>query len=376
MPTTEYDPATLKRVINHDASRRQKQLDAVMAKLAEEQPGLVEQPSLHEAPTPAPIEDEKTALPAPVLEPASELPELPPLEPPPAEEPAPATDWETEAKRWQKRYGDIQKIVTPLQQKSIVEAKERESTKSEIQALKEMITTLAQTVAQASLPKQEPSYDPDLDPDLDNIDPILAERFRRMNRSMAQSNQAAERKLREEIEALKQKDQERQRLSETSQAQAQDTAWEATFTTLVPDFAQFLPGTPHGQNLAVWASKMAPEYTAAIERPKSYTPYFVAQIVNAYKASLRPSAATRKPSLGDIANPSLTGSAPVKVSVVEPESFCSTYEMQNASKIMDEMMRKATNTKNKDDRAALLQEAEDFSSKYQRTLQKRNNQRG
>ena len=383
MPTTEYDPTTMKRVVNHDASRRQKQLDDVMARLAEEQPGLVEQPGVHEAPAPVSIEPAKPEDKLPELEPAPLEPtvELPPLEPNPVDPVANQKDWEAMAKEWKKRSEDAMRALTPAQQKAARLDKElreeRESTKSELNSLKEMIATLAQTVATANLPKQEPLYDPDLDSDLDNIDPMLAERLRKLSRSVSQSSRNSEMELKREIEVLKQRDAERQKLAESTQIKAQEQAWETTFTQLVPDFAQFLPGTPHGQNLATWAATMAPEYSNAIENPKSYTPFFIAQIINAYKSNLRGNTTpSKRPSLGDIANPALTGSAPVKVSAPEPESFCTTFEMQNATKIMDEMMRKATATKNRGDREALLASAQEFSDKYQRTLNKRNNQRG
>lgn len=380
-PTTEYDPNTLKRVVNHDAQRRQKQLDEVMAKIGAEQPGLVEHPHLPPAPEPVSVE------PAPVVPPTIpmvaedlQLPELPPLEPVVAEPIAPTQDVDAEMKLLRKRYEDANRALTPFQQKAARLDKElreeREATRLEIQSLKELVTNLAQTVTAASLPKPEPMYDPDLDSELDNIDPMLAERFRRLNRSVSQQNLTATQRLMQEIEDLKRKEQERQNESRLSMAQNQEQVWDATFTRLVPDFQQFLPGTPHGQNLATWAANMAPEYAAAIETPKSFSPSFVAQVINAYKASLRPAAPARKPSLGDLANPVLSGSAPVKVSAIEPESWCSDYEMQNAPKIMDSMMRQATSAKHKEDRAALLQEANDFSEKYQRTLQKRMNSRG
>lgn len=105
MTTTEYDPTTLKRVPNHDAARRQKELDAVLASLNQgnaqvgqpgDAPGATETQPVGTGSSPDPT---NFSAPTVIELPAASTP--PP--PAPAVEPSPTVTAEEYAKL-QKQY--------------------------------------------------------------------------------------------------------------------------------------------------------------------------------------------------------------------------------------------------------------------------------
>ena len=367
---TEIDPNTLKRVTNHDAARRQKELDAALARI--NQNNQVGQPSGPNAePIVAPVESGQVLDPANAL--ATTVIELPtpPVEPqvPVVVEPpvAPAVSAEEYAKL-QKSYKEATQALTPFMQKGALLAKElkeeRETTQSELKSLRETLAELMQAVKQ---PKpQVASYEPERDDELESLDPIIADRLRRMSQATKQQLEAVERKHQAELQAIRDQEQQRQSALLEHQAQTQQQAWYDVFTKLVPDYKDFMMDGPKGQPLTDWAMQMPAEYLNAISKPNQHTPFFVAKVINEFKASMLPAARpTRKPSLGDLAATSL-GSAPTRIGPPQPERPLTEYEIKNAQPIMDRLMRDATNTKlSPTVRAQKAAEAQDFMERIQ-----------
>lgn len=366
---TEIDPNTLKRVTNHDAARRQKELDAALARI--NQNNQVGQPSGPNAePIVAPVESGQVLDPANAL--ANTVIELPapPIEPqvPVVVEPpvAPAVSAEEYAKL-QKSYKEATQALTPFMQRSAALAKdlkeERESTQSELKSLRETLAELMQVVKQ---PKQVASYEPERDDELESLDPIIADRLRRMSQATKQQLEAVERKHQAELQIIRDQDKQRESVMLEQQAQSQQKAWYDAFTKLVPDYKDFMMDGPQGQPLTDWAMQMPTEYLNAISRPNDHTPFFVAKVINEFKASRMPAMRqNKKPSLGDLASTSL-GSAPTRVEPPQPARLLTEYELKNAQPIMDRLMREARNTKNSPEvREQKAAEAQDFMARIE-----------
>lgn len=364
---TEIDPLTLKRVTNHDAARRQKELDAALARINQE--NQVGQPGPNPDPVVAPIEGGKVVDPASALAPTIvELPATPePTVPEVIEPVAPAVSAEEYAKL-QKSYREATQALTPFMQRSAALAKdlkeERESTQSELKALKETLAELMQAVKQPR--PAAPVYEPERDDELESLDPIIAERFRRMSQATKQQLEAVERKHQAELQAIRDQEKIKENLLLEQQARNQQKAWYDAFTKLVPDYKDFMMDGPSGQALTDWAMQMPTEYLNAISRPNEHTPFFVAKVINEFKASRLPAArSAKKPSLGDLAATSL-GSAPTRMEPPQPVRPLSDYEVKNAQSIMDKLMRDATNTKNSPGmREQKLVEAQDFMARFE-----------
>ena len=382
MPQTiEYDPSTLKRVVNHDAERRQKELDAALARI-NPQTTQVGQPNTP-PPTPPvdrtnPPVDPATAL-APTI---IDIPE-PPKPTPPANPPAPAQavaqaaqaqsaaptpeDWA----KLEKRRRDAEAALTPFMQRAAALDKElreeRDTTKSRLETLEKSISNLVQTLQTQAAPKA-PSYNPETDAELDSIDPMIAARLRKLHSSFDQKMFDQERRHKEELQAIR--DQEAKRAQEyaLSQASSYEQTWNETFAKLVPDYERFMGDKPEAFALTDWARRMPLEYGRAIASPRAFSPHFVAKVVDEYKATLTPPAPPRQPSLGDLANAQLSGVAPVVAKVPELVNPLSEYEVKNAYAIVDKMYKDAVVLKG-EARVAKLDEANKFMDRLQRQIQ-------
>ena len=352
--TTEIDPSTLK-LVNHDAERTAKKLAEVMeAAKAQFETSNVHQPEL-------PAASMESIDPAPVI--ASD-PVVEPTNPEPANAPS-SEEWEAlmeQNRIWKKKALGAQGTLTPIQQKAALLEKElraeREKSNAVIQELKNSIGSLVEEIKNLKTPK-EPVYDPDRDPELDQIDPVMADRFRKMNRSSRQQIEEIERRHAAELAAIREQETKRQKDIEATEATRFQAEWESVFSRLVPDWSNFVTGSPMGQSLFDWACKVAPEYANAVLNPYTVSPPFLANVINTFKSSMNAPVA-KKPSLGDIANPQLTGSAPLRQTAPEPERLCTEYEMQNVRKIHEDLCRKHK-----------MAEADDLLERYQRTLSKR-----
>ena len=369
---TEIDPNTLKRVTNHDAARRQKELDAALARINQNnQVALASGPNAGSAPAPV-IESGQVSDPASAL--ANTVIELPTPAPEPQvpvvvePSPAPAVSAEEYAKL-QKSYKEATQALTPFMQRSAALAKdlkeERESTQSELKSLKETLAELMQAVKQPKAQAQV-VYEPERDDELESLDPIIADRLRRMNQATKQQLEAVERRHQAELQALREQEEQRKADLIAERTTNQQRTWFEVFTKLVPDYKEFMMDGPKGQPLTDWAMQMPTEYLNAISSPQAHTPFFVAKVINEFKASMLPVAGkAKKPSLGDLAAVSL-GSAPTRVEPPQPERLLTDYEIKNAQSIMDRLMRDSTNTKNSPAmRAQKAAEAQDFMERIQ-----------
>ena len=377
---TEYDPNTLKRVVNHDAARRQKELDAALARL-NPQTTQVQQPG-SVAPVPPIDRTNQPVDPTTALEPTIiEIPDPPPAppaatQPPPVPATAPAApaapavptpeDWA----KLEKRRKDAEAALTPFMQRSAALQKElieeRETTKSRLESLEKSIANLVQTLQTQAAPKP-PAYNPDTDPELDAVDPMIATRLRRMNSSFDQRIADVERRHREELQAIRDQDAKRAQEFAVSQASSYEQTWNETFTKLVPDYMRFTGDHPDAFALSEWARRMPLEYGRGIANPKAHSPHFVAKIIDEFKATLAPAVATRQPSLGDLANAQLGGVAPVEVKAPEVINPLSEYEVRNAYAIVDKMYKDAVSLKG-EAREARLNEANNFMDRYKRQM--------
>lgn len=372
---TLIDPITLKRVPNHDAKRRQKELDEALARI--NQNNQVGQPG--NEPTPhAPVSvdggqsiDPATALaPTTIDLPTPPTPTLLVVEPPPAPAPAAPVITAEEYAKLQKSYREASQALTPALQKGAALHKElqeeRESTKAELKSLRETLAMLTDLVKQGNKPAPV-AYEPELDNELETIDPIIADRLRRFNQTTTMKMEELERKHQAEIQAIRDQDRQRQETINANQSALRQQNWDEIFTKLVPDYVDFLPDGSKGKTLVDWVERMPAEYSNAIINPRAHTPFFVAKVIDEFKASLAPTPTpARQPSLGDLATRAL-GNAPTRVETPAPERPLTDYEVKNAQSIMDKLMRDATNTKNpKDMREQKLAEANDFMSRFER----------
>jgi hypothetical protein len=368
VPTTEYDPTTLKRVPNHDAARRQKELDAVLANLNQgnaqvgqpgDAPGATEAQPVGTGSSPDPT---NFSAPTVIELPAASTP--PP--PAPVVEPSPTVTAEEYAKL-QKQYREACQALTPAMQRSAVLAQdlktERETTKSQLDSLTTQIAELKELFKKP----QASAYEPELDTELETLDPVVADRFRRLSMTTKQQMEAMERKHQAELQELR--DQERQRQEALLQHQntTRQQTWDDVFTKLVPDYMDYADGGAKGPALVAWTQQMPAEYSAAIVNPRGHTPFFVAKVVNEFKASQMPvGTSSRQPAPGDLAA-QISGSAPTRVETRTQEPPLTTDEIRNAQSIMDKLMREATNTKNsKEIRDLKMAEAKNFMTRFER----------
>jgi hypothetical protein len=369
---TLYDPETLKRVPanNHDAARRQRELDAALARINQEnQVGQPGPPSKLPTAETVVVGSGKVIDPATALEPT--VIEIPAPQPP-APEPAPTvpTISPEEYAKLQQSYREAQKALTPAFQKAAAlhnELKEeRESTKAEIKSLKDQLAELA-TMLKQSVKPAVPAYEPEFDDELNTLDPVVADRLRRFSQTTSRRMEELERKHQQEIQAIRDQERKNQEALAAHQDSVRQQTWEDVFTKLVPDFADYLSGTPKGKALGDWGDRMPVEYANAINNPRAHTPFFVAKVVNEFKSSQTPAQPpARVPASGDLAAKGL-GNAPTRVEPPAQEQPLSTYEIQNAQQIMDRMMRDATNTKNSPEmRAQKLAEANAFMERFEK----------
>jgi hypothetical protein len=375
---TEYDPTTLKRVPNHDAQRRQRELEEALAKINQGNTQVV-QPGQSTPEPPVPVEagqiDPATALSETVIElptPPAEIAEPVVAEPTPPTIPIISAE---ELAKLQKGYREAQQALTPALQKAAALQnrlkEEQETTKAELKTLREMLAEMATTIKQQNTPPPPPVYRPEEDEELAYLDPVIADRFRRFSQGTQESLAALERKHQAEIQSIR--DQEKTRLEALAneQAMARQQNWNETFVRLVPDYQDYLPEGSKGHALAEWANQMPAEYMQAIGNPFAHTPFFVAMVINQFKSSLAPTATpARQPKPGDLATRSL-GAAPVKIVPPQPEVPLSADQIRNAQKIMDGLMREATNLKNsKEVREQKAAEAQDFMARFERLAPK------
>lgn len=361
---TEYDPITLKRV-NHDAARRQKELDAVLANI-DQANSQIGQPGQAPAPAEAqPVEIRATPDPATAFTPT--VIELPPSPAPaPVVEPTPTVSAEDYAKL-QKQYREASQALTPFMQRSAALANdlkaERETTKSELDGLKNQLAELKELLRKP----QVSAYEPEQDTELESLDPVIADRLRRLNMATNQRLEAMERKHQAELQELRLQEQQRQEALANHQNMTRQQTWDEVFTRLVPDYMDYADGGPKGPALAAWTNQMPTEYGNAIARPRDHTPFFVAKVVNEFKASQMPvGAPSRQPAPGDLAA-QISGSAPTRVETRPQEPPLTGDEIRNAQSIMDKLMREATNTKNsKEIRELKLAEANNFMARFER----------
>jgi hypothetical protein len=282
--------------------------------------------------------------------------------------PTPAVSAEEYAKL-QKSYREATQALTPFMQKGALLAKElkeeRETTQSELKSLKDTLAELMQEIKRPK-PQSQVVYEPERDDELESLDPIIADRLRRMNQATKQQLEAVERKHQAELQELRAQEEQRQSALLQHQANTQQQAWYDVFTKLVPDYKDFMMDGSKGQALTDWAMQMPTEYLNAISKPNQHTPFFVAKVINEFKASILPAQGkARKPSLGDLAAASL-GSAPSRIEPPQPERLLTDYEIKNAQSIMDKLMRDATNTKfSPTVREQKAAEAQDFMERIQ-----------
>ncbi len=373
---TEYDPTTLKRVPNHDAQRRQKELDEALARINQGN-SQVGQP-VQAAPEPtAPVVAEPVDPTTALSETVIELPAAPVKPEPAVTEPIPSIPSITpeELAKLQKSYREAQQALTPALQKAAALQKrldeEQGTTKAELKTLRDKLDEMTNIIKQQNTPPPAPVYRPEEDTELDALDPIIADRFRRFSQGTKESLAALERKHQAEIQAIR--DQEKVRLDAlaSEQASARQQNWSETFTRLVPDYQDYLPEGPKGHSLVEWANQMPAECMQAISNPFAHTPFFVAMVINQFKTSQNPlPSPARQPAAGDLATRSL-GAAPVKIVPPQPEVPLTTDEIRNAQKIMDNLMREATNLKNpveiREQKAA---QAKDFMARFERLAPK------
>ena len=377
---TEYDPTTLKRVPNHDAARRQKELESVLAKLNQgnTQIGQPGEP-IPQPPQPS-VESGSTVDPATALQPTIiEIPDAPIIQPTVVvpeviqSQPTVTLPSPDEYAKLQKSYREAQQALTPVMQKNAVLLRdlkdERESTQAELKSLKETLAELTQFIKQPT--RREPVYEPEVDTELESLDPMIAERFRRFNRSTQDRIAEMERKHQTELQAIRDEEKKRQESIAAQQANRSQQNWLDTFKKMVPDYTDFMANGPKAVAFTEWAHQQPDEYDLAISAPMAYSPFFVAKMINEYKSSLVPTPTpARQPSLGDLASRSLSGTAPVKIATREVENPLSEYEIRNATAIMDKMTRDALATKDKEVRAAKLSEANEFMARFERSMSK------
>ena len=367
MPTVEYDPNTLKRVPNHDAARRQKELDAVLASLNQGNT-QVSQPGQTPVATEAqPVGTGSNSDPANFSAPTViELPAAPAPAPAPVVEPTPTVTAEEYAKL-QKQYREACQALTPAMQRSAVLAQdlktERETTKSQLESLAAQMAELKELFKKP----QASAYEPELDTELETLDPVIADRFRRFSMTTKQQMEAMERKHQAELQELRNQEQQRQEALVNHQNVTRQQTWDEVFTRLVPDYMDYADGGSKGPALAAWTSQMPMEYHNAIARPREHTPFFVAKVVNEFKASQMPvGAPSRQPAPGDLAA-QISGSAPTRVETRTQEPPLTPDEIRNAQSIMDKLMRDATNTKiPKEIRELKMAEANNFMARFER----------
>lgn len=372
---TEYDPTTLKRVHNHDAARRQKELEQALERLGQGNT-QVGQPGQNEPQPPAPVvtgSEPTNALAETVIE----FPDSPTPDPAPApviETPATATITPDEIAKLQKSYREAQQALTPALQKAAALNRrleeEQATTQAELKAMRETLAHLTDLVKQRNEPVV-PIYRPEEDDELAALDPIVADRFRRFSQSSQERLNAIEAKHQKEIQELKDQEKDRQKAMDEARSSAMQQNWNDTFVKLVPDYQDFLPGAPKAEALSLWANTMPAEYAGAIGNPRAYTPFFLAMVINQFKATSAPATApTRQPAAGDLATRSL-GTAPARIVPPQQDPPLTADQVRNAQKIMDGLMRAARDLKNSPEiRMQKSAEAADFMARFERLAPK------
>lgn len=324
--TTELDPKT-HAPINHDAERRKRELDFMM-----EQINNQAAPNSEVPPTQAPVAHTVSV---------DDLPQVASA-PAPVE---PSVDWQHEAETYKKRFADATRALTPSQQKAALLSKEikeeRENNAAALRQLQEQLAEIkASIVSNARREDVAPVYRPEDDPDFARENPDVAERFSLLTKSFNQRLEQVQQEASSKIAAIEERHLRTQKAVEEERQQLYVQNWDKELRRLVPDIDSFMPGAIHGQALVDWGMTIAPEYARAISDPYAHTPQFVAQVINAFKTSngIVP-VNGRRPSLGDLANPSLTGSSRVTVEVPEPANLLTDYQMANIKDLVDQAFR-------------------------------------
>lgn len=227
---------------------------------------------------------------------------------PPRQEAAPqwsADDWRRESMRYHGNFG-----AQP----------EKPKPSDPMEAINKKLEHLAAMVEEYRKPQEPQSfgYRAAADPELASADPGLANRFENLSTTFEQALAKQKEEYEKQLTEIKKTQAERDKAIEAERYAVYQSKWETELRRIVPDIEAFLPGTPGGQALFAWAQAI-PEYVDAVAgNPYRYSPHFVSQIINQFKASnATPPAKT--PTLADLAAPVLGGQAPAAVQASVPD---------------------------------------------------------
>ena len=343
--TTELNPTT-HAPVNHDAARRQRELDYIMTQ--------VNQQSASEVPaTQAPLAHTVSVDDPPQVQEVASVVSAPT---------EPTVDWQRETETYKKRLSDAQRALSPAQQKAATLSKELQAERETNAAInKQILDQLAELKEQLARPRQEeavPVYRPEDDPEFANENPALAERLNLITKSFNARLEQVQKLADSKIAAIEARSAKTTQAVEEERQQLYLQNWDKELRRLIPDVDLFMPGATHGDALVTWSVAVAPEYSHAISNPYAHTPQFVAQVISAFKVSngITSVNGKRQP-LADLANASLMGSSRVVVDPPEAPRLLNDYEFANIKDLVDKAYR---------DKKPKL--GEDLMARYEQTL--------